>query len=843
MNSLFRIITLFSLILTFSGVTRQLPTQLAREEHPEDAWMQSRLYPDHTFDAKAYDKALQAERLALQLRGPATAGFDNEWRLEGPGNIGARVNTIAVNPLNENIIYAGYSRGGVFKTENGGNTWLPIFDGQNNLNIGNIALNPSNPNEVFVGTGDVNIGGYYSVGNGIWKSPDGGQTWQSLGLEQTRVVSRIIVHPTDANVIYAGTMGAPYEKNNNRGLYKSTDGGQTWSQSLFVSDSSGIIDLVMDPFDPNTLYASSWNRMRTNKVNFVSGPDAKIFKTTDGGSTWTALTQGLPTDVMGRIGLAISAQTPGLVFASYTDTDSQLYDVYKSTNGGSSWTAMNTWATNFDTGILGGFGWYFGQLRVNPQDDSDVFVLGVGMQRTLDSGGDWFNAIDWQISDVHADKHDLVFTPAGNMLLGTDGGIYKSSDQGSSWVKIENIAATQFYRVAYNPHSPDMYYGGAQDNGTLVGDYTSVNSWQRIYGGDGFQARFHPTDPNIFFVEYQNGALNATTDGGQSFNDATLGIDGADRKHWDFPYIISAHNAERMFCGTQRMYQNNSGAWADWFPISDDLTDGLVYFSSAHTISSVAESPLNENYIYAGTTDGNVWRSTNQGGSWEAIHQNGLPDRYISAVNASPDNEGHIFVTQTGYRDGDYVPHVFRSDNNGNTWVDISSNLPQVAVNDLFVLPGYDDQLLFVATDIGAYGSIDGGISWERLGTNMPFVPIFDIEFNVSQSRLIAATFARSIQSYDISELLQVVENKDITPSLTIGVSPNPVCDILQITLPEQSGATIRVFDIQGRQVAQKQWSPASSEISVAELAAGTYVIQAQLPKRKYLSQAFVVQR
>jgi photosystem II stability/assembly factor-like uncharacterized protein len=813
------------------------------DERPADAWLNARLYPDSTFNMRAYEDAVKAERLKIALRGPASEGFDNAWQLEGPQNIGGRVNTLAMHPQNEQVIYAGYSRGGIFKTTNGGANWAPIFDGQNSLSISHIALNPSNPDEIFVGTGDLNIGSHYSIGNGIWKSPDGGETWESLGLEETGIISRIIVHPSNGNIVYAASMGKPSEKNTSRGLYKSTDGGTTWSQSLFVADSAGIIDLVMDPFNTNTLYAASWNRMRTNSVNFGTGPNASIYKTTDGGGTWTKLTNGLPSGNFARIGLAISAQTQGLLFTSYVGTNFQLSEVYKTTNGGTIWTDMEVHPAGLDSNAMGAFGWYFGQLRINPADDNDIFVLGVRNQRTLDGGLSWFQNVDVtpDLTGTHADNHDLIFAPSGDMILATDGGVYRIGPQETYWNKIENNPTTQFYRVGYNPHLPEYYFGGAQDNGTLVGNASTVNQWNRVWGGDGFQMRFHPTNSMAYFYESQNGGLVVTNDDSQSWADGDSGIIVGERRNWDFPYIISAHNPEIMYCGGERFYKNNSGSYPIWEPISEDMTDGLVYFSSVHSITCVAESPINLNYLYSGTGDGNVWRTKNQGITWESVHQNGLPNRYISSVHASPEMATRVFATVTGYKDGDYEPHVFRSDNQGDTWTDISSDLPQVAVNDIFIMPDHGDSVLFVGTDIGVYGTKNGGQTWERLGNNMPFIPVFDVELNPEQNRLIAGTFARSIQSYDITALLLPFVGTFDPLAMDISVYPNPATDWLRINLAGESSATLRLFDLSGRQLLTQKWSPAANSLPVNGLPAGTYILQVEFTGRRRMSKSVLV--
>ncbi len=792
---------------------------------PAEHFSNQRAYPDAAPDVRAYETALQEAREQVQNRSNMSSGFNAEWTVQGPGNIGARVNTVVVNPENEDIIYAGFADGGVFKTIDGGTNWFPVFDEQNFLAIGDIVLDENNPDVVYVGTGDPNISGLPSIGDGVYKSEDGGVNWTNIGLTEARIVSKIITHPTESNTLYVGAMGLPFERNNDRGLYKTTDGGDNWEQVLFVNDSTGIIDVLIDPTDPETLYAAAWTRVRNNFESVASSEFSQIWKTTDGGDNWTVLGNGLPeNEVRSRIGLTMSATNPDKIYAMYVMYPGyQVGGVYRTLDGGDNWSEIPI--ENLDDNALGGFGWYFGKIRINPNNDDDLYILGVNLHHTTDAGTNWQEVgPPWWTYEVHADKHDLVFTPSGAMVLATDGGLYKSVDDGLTWSDIENIPTTQFYRTAYNPHQPDVYYGGAQDNGTTGGNVSYINAWPRIFGGDGFQMAFRPDNPNIFFVEYQYGGLNVTDDGGYSFFDLTTGFIEEERPNWDMPYIISTANPELMYAGAGlRVFRNTGGAYGFWEPISDDLvgTEGF-----RPSISTVAESPVNSNYLYAGTTNGKVWYSPNGGQNWINISA-GLPDRYVTATKPSPTVAERVFTTVSGYKYNDYIPHVHRSEDNGANWTDISGNLPQIAVNDIYVLPAQNDQALFVATDGGVYGTLDGGINWDRLGSNMPMIPVFDLAWNEENNELVAATFARSIQTFPIDSILNPVSIFE--PALAVNelsIFPNPSTDYIQFDLTDTAIVSVEIMDVQGRVIYSQESFNVSDRLGVSGWTSGTYFVR-----------------
>lgn len=822
----------FLSVLIFSSCEHQPihPQQVG----PTDPFLHIKSNGEGNFNFKVFKKALKTAANNLKQK-EEIEGLNEDWSIKGPSNIGARINTIAIDPNNESTIYSGFSAGGIFKTTDDGETWTPIFDDNSFLSIGDIAIDPQNSSIIYAGTGDPNITGYPFVGDGIYKSYDAGETWENIGLQAQSIISKIIVHPSNSNIIYASAMGLPFERNDQRGFYKSTDGGNSWEQKLFVSTDAGIIDFVLSPTDPNTIYAASWNRIRNNHESIIAGPNAHIYKSTDGGDNWITLDNGLPMqDTMGRIGLAISASNPDKLYAVYVNPNSNIDNIYKTTNAGASWSPTIDW--NALNGIedtpLGGFGWYFGQIRVNPDNDEEIYLLGVGLWKSIDGGNNWDYAIPiTSLHYVHADKHDLIFTPNGNRLLATDGGLYKTNEEEFDWIDHDNTPCTQFYRVAYNPHVPDWYFGGAQDNGSIGGESQDLD-WIRLYGGDGFQMIFHPNDPNITYAESQNGNIAVTLQADwSSWNVATNGIMGEDRRNWDMQFILSPHNPSTMYTGTYRVYKSTAGPIPEWYPVSEDLTDGLVSASRFHTITTVAESKPQQGLVYVGTTDGNVWRSDYGGdnGDWHRL-SNDLPDEYVTAVLPSPDNIDKVYVSFSAYKENDNSPHIFRSTDRGETWQDISGDLPLLAINDIYVLPMHNDAVILVATDGGVFITKDSGTHWHRLGT-MPVIPVYDLAYNEVKNEIIAGTFARSIMTYsldDINIFINPTEDYKI-PDRNIVISPNPASNLFKIQIKHHNlnkkQTFLSIYDINGKEVHTQLMAHNQQQVDISQLSEGIYML------------------
>ena len=792
-------------------------TELGNGLTPSEQYFLQRQYPEFTFDAKGYASALQILKQTVTRN--IESGFSQLWQLEGPNNIGGRFNTLTIHPSNSNIMYAACATGGIFKTTNDGASWFPIFDDQPFLSIGAIAIDPQNPEIIYAGTGDPNISGYPFIGDGIYKSLNGGLTWFNIGLSQQRIISKIIIHPSNSNIIYASTMGLPFEPNNDRGLYKTTDGGNTWEQILFLSDQAGVIDLLMDHENPEVLYAAGWNRLRNNQVSIITGTESGIYKSTNGGATWDMLSNGLPQGAFCRPSITMSGINSDILYATYSDSTAELFGVYKTTDAGNSWTQLNT--TGLDN-PFNGQGWFSGGIKLDPANDNDLWLCGVDLWRSNDGGLTWYlGAPEWWQYIVHADHHDVIFRDNA-IYTCTDGGIYKTTDNGANWSDIELIPNNQFYRIAIHPHQQGIYAGGVQDNGTTSGNSFSINNWVRLFGGDGFQPVYDSNDPNHYFYEVQNGVIYETFDDGGSFDEITAQLNPDDRRNWDMPYFMSRFNSD-LYLGTDKVYRYQSFSMQQ---LSDDITDGNIYGARFHTISAVRESNTQQGVLFAGTSDANVWRSLNDGVSWENI-TGSLPERYVSSFATSHITPGLVYVAHTGFKSNDFTPHLHKSLNNGTSWTPIASNLPNFSINDIATYPD-NDSILFVATDVGVYATINSGAEWYRLGTNMPYVHAFDIEIDTSKKRLIAGTYGRSIMSYPLDSLIRKPVIYNAIQQLAFkqaGAFPNPYNSQITIQCGSANPCEISIRATDGRMMLFTSNVMQSLKVYTADWVNGIYYV------------------
>lgn len=762
--------------------------------------------------------------------------FPGKWTTQGPGNLGGRVNTIAVHPKNEDIIFIGFSHGGAYRTLNNGLTWEPVFDQESSLYVSDIAFDPNQPNTLYLTTGDHSGGFYCGQGNGIYKSVDLGKTWKYIGLKDTRVISEIAVNPLNSNILYAASLGYSYAKNEHRGLYKSTDGGMNWNKVFYLNDSSGVTDLIMHPKNPDVLFVATWNKLGTNNKSISVGPDGQIFKSQNGGSTWEKLTNGLPSDsINGRIALAICESQPNILYARYVRTFScnrsvsnNLYGIYKSTDTGNSWTNLN--CVNDSSGLrcteTGGFGWYFHHIAVNPKDPNDLFVLAVDLFRSKDGGQSWYPAdFNIQGDEVHADKHDLVFLKNDDVLLGTDGGLYRYYNDADVWEDIEDIPTNQIYRVAYNPNQPELYYGGLQDNGSTGGNQFQIDNWERIFGGDGFQMAFKPSNPDIFYAEYQNGNLYQ-----YYLNDWRLFIKGINgSRNWDFPYMISHHDDGKLLCGSTAVHVNFSDTAAAWVGISPNLVSNGKYPSrSSPTITSIDESLLDSNVIIAGTVNGNVWVTDSFNKNWKNV-SGPLPGGYITSVKCSQFNKKHFYVTLSGHRGDNFSAYVYKTTDGGSSWNSIQSNLPDLPIYDIVILPNHRDSVLVIGNHIGVYASLDNGLTWKRVGENMPFIEVVDIEINSAAQTLIAGTYGKSILSFPIKDLIkEVVANKDHELHYFYQVYPNPAHNFLQVNIGSDIKIPVQyaISNFNGVVMKSGNLTSTHNQVPLESLPPGCYILR-----------------
>lgn len=703
--------------------------------------------------------------------------FDDPWIVQGPNNIPGRINTIATHPTIPGTWMVGFSQGGIFKTTDAGTTWQPIFDDHAFLAISDIVYNPKNPNLVFAATGDRNVSGYPFIGNGIYKSENGGTSWEHLSNSPFAIISELAIHPVNSNILLASSMGTPMQPGNNRGIYRSMDGGGTWNKVLNVSDTTGFIEVTFDPNNPNIAIANGWDRVRTHQKTVFSGLGTGLYKSIDGGISWVKLTNGLPGGAQSRISFTMSLSEPGVYYARYINSDQDFLQLYQSLDYGESWTAVNIDPDDNISGLnsyyLGGQGWYCGKMGVHPYNGGKLYLLGVELYTSIGVPELWMYDGSLQTNgNIHADCHDITWASDTTELIATDGGIY-SRKNSNGWRRAGRFPTTQFYRVHYDNYGNNNYVGGAQDNGTRFGRLATFNQWGNLFGADGFQPYFHPEDSLITYVEYQNGEIRVDTSGKNQWLNGNSGFDGDDRRNWDMPYRISTHDKMKLYTGSHRFFVSSGSYIPAWSPISEDLTDGNIYGERFHNITAVAESFVHMDQYYAGTSDGNIWVTKNGGVNWVNITSMTY-DHYVSDIECSQTVGDRVFITQTGMRANDFSPIVLRSDNAGASWISIAGDLPSASVNSICIMPNTADSVLFLGTDAGVYGTVNAGQTWHRLGNNMPVIPVYDLMIN-NQGILIAGTFARSLQTYDIKEITadHTTSSNHLTQAL-IQVYPNP---------------------------------------------------------------------
>ncbi|MEZ4816370.1 MAG: T9SS type A sorting domain-containing protein [Flavobacteriaceae bacterium] len=775
------------------------------EKHPHDFMFMQRAYPTGEIKTEAYKEAIQWKKQQTRSTG-------GTWEFVGPVNIGGRITDIEIPIDQPQTYYVGAASGGIFKTTDAGASWAPIFDEQEMLSIGDIEISKNNTNVVWVGTGEVNAGGGSLAydGDGIYKSEDGGTTWEVKGLPDIGSISKIALDPNNDNTIFVGGMGPLFRNDTNRGVYRSTDGGSTWEQKLFVSDSTGIIDMAIHPSNGNIIYAASWERIRRPQYRQYGGETSRIYRSTDGGENWAELTNGLPSlpSEKGRISIAISQSNPNVLYARYADAVGNIQGVYRTADGGNTWMEMNSAPLTNAT-----FHWWFRGVVVDPTDENTIYNVDFVVQKSTDGGSTWSDVF----VNAHVDQHALTFNTSvpGEVLMGSDGGLFKSSDSGDSWFNYENLPITQFYRMYVDPNNENKIYGGAQDNNTVRTQTASEDDWHAIYGGDGFQPLVDHDDTNIIFAEIQNGFLGKSTDNGITFTN--IGTFGA-RRNWNTPICFDPYDSEIIYYGAERLFKSINGA-NNWTSISPDLTNGhggtnLVF----GTITTIDVSRLDTNKIIVGTDDGNVWITQDGGANWTHVSES-LPNRWVTKVLASRLDPNKFYITLSGYRYGAEEGHVYVTNNNGNNWTDISSSLPDIPVND--IVQDMDGKL-FLATDIGVFGSGSGGSLWEPLTNGMPTVVVTDMHIHEPSQYLYAASYGRSMYKIDIS---QVVLSSQAFEESSCQVFPNPASDVVTIQLPSVVEGEISIYNQLGAQLLSESFSGTSKTISVNNLTAGLYFV------------------
>ncbi len=700
------------------------------------------------------------------------------WRHIGPEIMSGRVVDVAVPPETNYTFYVASASGGVWKTINNGTSWTPIMDNVPSTSVGAVAVAPSNPDIVWAGLGEANIFRSSMSGTGVYKSLDAGETWEHMGLPATHHIARIVIHPDNPDVVYAAASGHEYTYNPERGVYKTTDGGRTWDQILYVDEKTGAVDLVMDPSDSGILYASMWNRIRRPWHDPKIEPGNAVFKTSDGGENWTKLTQGLPpSGKAGRIGLDVCAAQPNVVYAFFDmhylgrarsgapdEGEKEIIPaaVFRSDDKGSTWTKVSR-DTPIMQRLVRTYGWVFGQIRVDPKDPDTVYILGVPLLKSVD-GGQSFEAL--RDRGLHGDHHALWIDPddSSRLINGNDGGINLSYDGGETWENIQNLPVVQFYNVYLDNAEPFNVYGSIQDNGSWMGPVTyrpgrnPVWDWKQIPGGEASYIELDPQDPDILYTAGYYGRMlrSEKVDGAwQTVNIAPEGQIGPEagqqdvprlRGQWLAPFMFSPANPCVLYLGRQYLLRSMDKG-ESWEKISPDLTcgdpaeQGDIPYA---TITSISESPLRFGLIYVGTDDGKVQVTRDGGNSWKEIMRELPYKKWVSRVTASAFDEGVVYLTLNGKRDDDFADYVFRSGDYGETWVDISGNIPGGPVNVIREDPK-DPNILYLGTDLGVYVTVNGGDEWHVLGSGLPVTFVHDLKIHPRDDAAVIATHGRGM--------------------------------------------------------------------------------------------------
>ncbi len=803
---------------------------LIEETHkstPNDWFFQQRAYPQGSINTAAYYQAIRQTRSKVQSRNT------EQWSLVGPTNIGGRITDVELHPSEPNTIYFGAAAGGLFKSTDGGFNWNPIFDDAENLAIGDFAIAPNDPNTIIVGTGEANGGGNSLSydGNGLFKSTDGGDTWSPLGLSSVGSIGKIEIDPKRPERIFVAAMGSLFADSPDRGLYRSIDNGGSWEKVLSLTDSTGAIDVVIDPLKPDTIYAAMWERTRQLNRRSYGGESSGIYKSTDGGDTWRELTNGIPTvgPRKGRIGLTISPSDPNILYAIYATQTGNLEGLYKSTDHGESWNRISR-----DGVISVSFMWWFGKIQVDPQDPDIVYVPALDIVKSENGGENWFEVF----KNTHVDQHAIWIHPEhpDTVWLGNDGGLYKSFNGGTNYQKVADLPITQFYTATLDPIQEGRIYGGTQDNGIMRTPSGAINDWEILFQADGFTTLLDPTDDQFILSEFQFGSLVRSLDGGQSFNYVKPEDQDGERINWHAPLVQNPDNPRTIFYGRNRVYRSYDRS-SSWDIISPDLTRGnqstnLVF----GTLSSIGVSPVDTNIIYTGSDDGKVWVSENGGLDWNDISA-GLPQRWITKVYPSPFDRNTIYLTLSGYKYNDAQAHVYQSENLGQSWQPIDGDLPDIPVNDILIHS--PAQALYVATDIGVFKSENQGNNWSLVGEGLPNVVVSKLMINEAGTELHAATYGRSIFKIPLENPLDTNDRPAESISITLFPNPSPGNLTIEFELVEPQQTSIHLYNPKGQKIKELYAATYPSgvhrlQFDLHSLAVGSYLVQLKLGQRVY---------
>jgi photosystem II stability/assembly factor-like uncharacterized protein len=707
-------------------------------------------------------------------------------RAIGPAIASGRVSDFAVNPDKPWEYYVAVASGNVWKTENAGITFKPIFEKEGSYSIGCVAMDPNNPYIIWVGTGENNSQRSVSYGDGVYKSEDGGKNWKNMGLKKSEHVGKIIIDPRDSKHVYVAAQGPLWGPGGDRGLYKTLDAGKTWKAILTISENTGVTDIVMDPRNPDVLYAASYQRRRHVWTLLNGGPESAIYKSTDAGKTWDKLKSGLPKGDVGRIGLAMSPADPDVLYA-IIEAAAKASGVYRSTNRGATWEKRNDYISTSPQ--------YYQELVCDPLDVDRVYSLDTWMM-VSDDGAKSFKRVG--NNSRHVDDHALWIDPynTSHLLVGGDGGIYESFDRGVNWDFKANLPITQFYRVAVDNAQPFYnVYGGTQDNNTLGGPSRTISrtgivnsDWFVTKGGDGFETQVDPENPDIVYSQSQYGWLvRYDKKSGESMGIKPMEDVGepALRWNWDSPLLISPHSAQRLYFAANKLFRSDDRG-NTWKAISPDLTRqidrnklpvmGKVWSVDAVSknrstsfygnIVSLTESPLQEDLIYVGTDDGLIQVTEDGGNNWRKIEKfSGVPNMtYVSYLVASQHDANTVFAAFDNHKMADFTPYLFKSKDRGKSWQSIRGTLPDRGSVYAIAEDHVNPKLLFAGTEFGVFFTIDGGNKWTQLKGEIPTIAIKDITIQKRENDLVLATFGRGFYILDDYTPLRIL-TKDILNS------------------------------------------------------------------------------
>jgi len=708
-----------------------------------------------------------------------------KWRSIGPAWASGRIADFAVNPKNPKEYYVGVASGNVWKTANNGTTWKPVFDKHGSYSIGVVELDPNNPNVVWVGTGENNHQRALGYGDGVYKSLDGGKSFKNMGLKESRQIGGIVIDPRNSDIVFVAAEGSAWGPGEERGLYKTTDGGETWNKVLEISENTGVNNVVMDPSNPDIMYATSEQRRRTSFTKIGGGPESSVYKSTDGGENWRKITKGLPGVHLGGMGIDVSPVNSNYVYLIVEAAEGKG-GFFRSTDKGESWNKMSDHHSS---------GQYYNEIFCDPVNVNKVYSVETVSKITLDGGKTWEN-----ISTMgrHVDDHALWIDPCDteHYIIGGDGGIYETWDAGKTFDFKENLPVTQFYRVYVDDEEPFYnVYGGTQDNNSMGGPSRTTSrsgvindEWYVTLGGDGFWAATEPGNPDIVYTEYQYGNMyRYDKKSGERIN-----IKPRERKgeltykwNWNTPLFVSPHNKTRLYVAANKVFRSDDRG-NTWEVISDDLTAQVdrnsipvmgkywpaeavakdVSTSQWGTIVSLDESKLNEGLLYAGTDDGVISITENGGESWTQVKSfEGVPQyTYVSDIYADRFDENVVYATFDNLKRDDFKPYVYKSTDKGKSWTSITGNLPENGTVHTLVQDFVRPELIFVGTEFGIFFTIDNGENWVQLKSGIPTIAVRDIDIQERESDLVVATFGRGFYILDdyspLREISAELENK-----------------------------------------------------------------------------------